>query len=460
MVEIFYAKNAETALMGAAFAEPSLFLGTADPRDFGTPGYSKLWAFCQELVSQGIVPNEVTVPENVIPGGWNISQFIDYCPSPYLAGQWLPIIRQWTRRRELREAAQVLLQAAHSDDDEARKGLLDLHHAHLEAYTEPEEKRIFSIADLLEDETPLPPDLVEGFIPGQTTVLLSGRGGDCKSYAMLDLAIAVASGEPWLGLEVSQTPVLYFDLENRRTWVTMRVKEVLRGHGLLDDWPPLRFVFKVDKHLDHDDAILEYAQLIERAGARLAIFDSVVDFLGDTDENSNPEMGQVAERMRKLVDYTGASLAGIHHTPKSGNGPRGATALRNGIDVNVMISREGNVLRLHQDKNRVGPEQTILCRLNWGPGLFNLSPIGVTIGRKRTAPDPDEAAILEVLDDGAWHTSSDVANIVMEQTQHTRQTIHRKLRDMVGDGLLEASERMKGKSYQVRRNPYEDTLPG
>jgi hypothetical protein len=381
---------------------------------------------------------------------------MERCPTTIGAEGWTKVLQALTRRRELEAASQELVQAAYEDDPERREGHMGLYRAHLEAATEPPGKRLYSAIELLADPTPLPPDRIEGFIPGQTAVLLSGPGGDGKSYAMLDLAVAVASGNPWLTLDVAQTPVLIIDVENRRNRIERRLQETLNGHGLADNPPPVHFAFEVSLQLDRDESVLEYAQMAQEVGAGLIILDSLVDFLGETDENSNPEMGDIAERLRALVDYAGVSVLAIHHTPKSGDGPRGATALRNGIDVNIMVSREGSVLRMKQDKNRVGPEQTVVARMNWAPELFNLSPIGVTIGRKREAGDSDETMILEYLSDGEWYSSSEVVSEVMEQSGHQRPTIHRKLKGMADDGVIQRRGGGRGKAYEVRYVPQDD----
>jgi hypothetical protein len=85
------------------------------------------------------------------------------------------------------------------------------------------------------------------------------------------------------------------------------------------------------------------------------ILDNLVDFLDGVDENSNAEMGKVVERLRAIAEMVGGMVA-IHHTPKGNvQTPRGAAALRNGVDVSVIVSRNGNHLTLKHDKNRVGP---------------------------------------------------------------------------------------------------------
>lgn len=55
--------------------------------------------------------------------------------------------------------------------------------------------------------------LVEGIIPRGLTVL-AGTSKIGKSWMMLDLAISIASGAPFLGRPVKQAGVLYLCLED------------------------------------------------------------------------------------------------------------------------------------------------------------------------------------------------------------------------------------------------------
>jgi hypothetical protein len=234
-----------------------------------------------------------------------------------------------------------------------------------------------------------------------------------------------------------------------------RARRVMRGHAL-DTPPAVTIAFGLSSRLDGDESVSEIAYLTEKYDAGLVILDSLVDFLGEVDENSNVEIGKAAERLRTIAETVGGVVA-IHHTPKNNaQTPRGATALRNGVDVNIIVSRDGNHLTLKQDKNRTGPERTVVARVNWGDGLFNLSPIGLSTGRVRAArlPDPDEEAILSAVDKdgGKWVWSSDVVRQAMKATGHQRSTVHRKLKALVVDGVLEKGDQEPGKSYLIRRS--------
>jgi predicted transcriptional regulator len=64
--------------------------------------------------------------------------------------------------------------------------------------------------------------------------------------------------------------------------------------------------------------------------------------------------------------------------------------------------------------------------------------------------------ILEYLSDGEWYSSSDVVSEVMEQSGHARPTIHRKLKGMADDGVIQRRGQGEGKTYEVRYVPQDD----
>jgi len=314
-------------------------------------------------------------------------------------------------------------------------------------------KKVFSLAELLTDTTPTPPDIVTGFIPGRSVVILAGPGGDGKSYACLDLAFCVARGEDWLTLKTRKMPVLIIDLENRKYRLRDRGHQLISGH-CLNVAPNVHFALSFDTALCRDESIAELVQLAMDCGAGLIILDSLIDFYGDADENSNVDMGQVAARLRAVTEKLDVSIVAIHHTPKANNNtPRGATALRNGVDVNIIVARSKSVITMKQDKNRAGPEVTLTATMNWQPGQFWLSPLGVVIGRQATQSDPDETAILEVLDDGRWYPSNEIVQKVMKIRGRQRSTIYGKLNALCKDGVLERKEQGRGKPYLVRLDP-------
>lgn len=465
---------AEDSLIGAALLAGLDVLDAPtvralQPSDFWDARHASTWRVLRKLQRDGVDVGPITVAEQlrqdgeVSPDLPALIALVNSCESVERAAGYAEIVQDYARRRRAQAIASNLGSAVFGENGRFVETLEATAQAvkDLRAEAIPDNP-ILSATDLLADSTPIPPDVVEGFIPGQAAILLSGPGGDGKSFAMLDLAVCVARGVPWLGLDARQCPVLIFDLENRKTRMRQRLRMVLHGHNLLNNPPPVHLCFDVSERLDGESGVLEIARQVETVGAGLVLLDSLVDFLGDVDENSNPEMGHVAERLRAIAETTSASVVAIHHTPKhSGNTPRGATALRNGVDVNILVARDGSTFTMRQDKNRVGQERTVTARLNWADGMFNLSPIGVSVGREQKPPDKDEAAILEALDGGDWKLSNEVTAYVMDKTKHARTTVQGKITAMISDMVLERQEESSagGKPYHVRLRPDSDGQP-
>ena len=435
---------------------------TVAPPDFWDHRHRNTWAAILAVAKNGLQVDLVTVSDELekrgqlrsVGGVAGLTAMVNACVSALHADSYAAVVLNWSRRRQVQRAISGLGAALYKDGGfgcALGETIEDLSAVKQSASAN---FPVYTLAELLAEETPVPEDIVAGLIPGRAATVVSGPGGDGKSYAMLDLAMCVSRGLSWLGLDTRRSPVLIVDLENRPVRMRERVRRVMRGHAL-DTPPTVTIAFGLSSRLDGDESVSEIAYLAEKYDAGLVILDSLVDFLGEVDENSNVEMGKAAGRVRAIAEAVGGVLV-IHHTPKNNpKTPRGATALRNGVDVNIIVSRDGNYLTLKQDKNRTGPKRTVVARMNWGDGLFNLSPIDVSVGRDKAVrpPDPDEEAILSVVDErsGEWVRSCDVVRQAMKATGHQRSTVHRKLKALIVDGVLEKQGQEPGKTYRVRR---------
>lgn len=89
--------------------------------------------------------------------------------------------------------------------------------------------RVYSAWETL-GPAPVQQSTVEGIFSRPSLNLLVGAPGAKKTWLALDLAVSVASGEPWVGHQTKPMPVLILDEEGGllRTWD--RLARVLRGH--------------------------------------------------------------------------------------------------------------------------------------------------------------------------------------------------------------------------------------
>ena len=83
----------------------------------------------------------------------------------------------------------------------------------------------YSVPDLSEAERRPPEFLIEGMLPCGMTVL-SGAPKIRKSFFALQLAIAVATGQPFFGRKTTQCDVVYFDLEGSKGRISSRTAQM------------------------------------------------------------------------------------------------------------------------------------------------------------------------------------------------------------------------------------------
>lgn len=83
----------------------------------------------------------------------------------------------------------------------------------------------FSVPDLTEDETKPPEFIVSGVLPVGLS-FLSGAPKIRKSFMALQLAAAVAIGQPFLGHDTTQTDVCYLDLEGSKSRISYRAERM------------------------------------------------------------------------------------------------------------------------------------------------------------------------------------------------------------------------------------------
>lgn len=80
--------------------------------------------------------------------------------------------------------------------------------------------------DLIENPLPLPPELITGILHQGAKLVLGGASKSNKTWTLLDMAVSVATGEPWWGFPTVQGRVLYLNLEIAEPFFSRRIKAV------------------------------------------------------------------------------------------------------------------------------------------------------------------------------------------------------------------------------------------
>jgi RecA-family ATPase len=177
-----------------------------------------------------------------------------------------------------------------------------------------------SLTDYWDNMPDLAPPLIEGVLRQGHKMLMAGPSKAGKSFALIELSIAIAEGSKWLGWACTQGKVLYVNLELDRASCLHRFRDVYQALGLQP-----RNIDKIDiwnlrgKSVPMDKLA---PKLIRRAAKKnyiAVIIDPIYKVLTG-DENSADQMAHFTNQFDKIATELGASVIYCHHHSKGAQG--------------------------------------------------------------------------------------------------------------------------------------------
>lgn len=177
------------------------------------------------------------------------------------------------------------------------------------------------------------PPLVHGILRRGHVALLAGKGKSGKSWAAIQLSIAVATGGEWFGWKCEQGRVLYIDPELDRKSLDNRFATVCDALGInrakveseVAKWS-LRGVAGANMHAIINDLDVRG----DRFG--LVILDSASCFV-DGDESAAGEVRRFSALVLQVAAITGGAVLLVHHYGKGNPGDRDAADRARGSSV-------------------------------------------------------------------------------------------------------------------------------
>lgn len=177
-----------------------------------------------------------------------------------------------------------------------------------------------NLSEVWSDMPPLTPALIDGVLRKGHKMLVSGPSKAGKSYALIELAIAIAEGRPWLNFLCSRGKVLYINLELDEASCMHRFKDVYEAHK----WEPLHLkdldIWNLRGKAKPMNALA--LPLIRRARKNeyaAVIIDPIYKVITG-DENAADKMAEFCNYFDKVCTELNCAVIYCHHHSKGAQG--------------------------------------------------------------------------------------------------------------------------------------------
>jgi hypothetical protein len=189
-----------------------------------------------------------------------------------------------------------------------------------------------------------PSFVVDGLLPDDDVHVAVGDSGIGKTAWAYQLGICVATGKPFLGHPVRQSPVLYYDMENGR----QQILELGRGlcrHLEIEPFPSDFLIFPNDRDR------MPVGEAIPRYKPGLVIIDPLRAFAPEA-EMDNSDMADLLETLRSWAREHHCAILLLHHIRKSGEIDR-ATSLEETPAIEWLQRASGARALVNQTNTRL-----------------------------------------------------------------------------------------------------------
>lgn len=190
-----------------------------------------------------------------------------------------------------------------------------------------------SLGNALKELPPLKPPLIDGILREGHKMLLSGPSKAGKSYALIELCIAIAEGRDWLGWPCRQGRVYYVNLELDPASCINRFDEVYRALG----WPQTN-ADAIDvwnlrgKAKPMDELLPALLRRCVKRGYKAVVIDPIYKVITG-DENAADQMSRFCNQFDKIAAELGCAVIYCHHHSKGAQGGKKAMDRASGSGV-------------------------------------------------------------------------------------------------------------------------------
>ncbi len=265
-----------------------------------------------------------------------------------------------------------------------------------------------TVRELMATHRTLRPPVIHGLLRRGETMNVIAPSKTGKSWLVLALAMAVATGRKWLDtFETITGNVLIIDNELHPETLAHRIPHVAECLRIgMNEIAETISVQSLRGQLRDIFSLGKYFESIEPGRFGLVVLDAFYRFMPrDMDENDNGTMANIYNHVDALADRLGGSFVLIHHSTKGTQSAKVVTDVGAGAGSQSRATDTHLVLRPHEEPGAVVLEAAVRSwppiepmALRWlfplwkaAPELDPLALRGARPARRKEAKNPDES---------------------------------------------------------------------
>jgi hypothetical protein len=309
---------------------------------------------------------------------------------------------------------------------------------------------VLSLAQLLEQQPPTPPCLVEpGVLPAQGILFVGGEPKVGKSLLVANLALSLAAGCDRIGFPIpAPRRVLVCQFELPLPQFVSRLTLMRRGLGAAADHHLLVDTRATGHLLSAPQGLQHFLAAAQTAAAEVIILDPLYS-THDQDENDTRAMAALCQALLRLRDASRAALIVVYHVRKSisreeiGSAFRGSSALHAVGDSYMLLTRPSPqlpTLELRFQFRYAAPPPPRLLELNPHTLWFSsagLAPLRATADRRKVEKSDVTAALAKR---GGQLRYNQLREEIMQGTQCSKRTAQLAISQASQHGLILQSD--------------------
>lgn len=141
----------------------------------------------------------------------------------------------------------------------------------------------------------------------------------CKSWILMDLALALSTGTQWMGkFACKESKVLYLDQERSKESTIERFNRLIAGRGISPEQLDKNLVIRPQSRtkIDLPQSYAAFDRLLEKVQPDIVLVDSFKKF-HSKNELSTQDMQVIFTRLDEIKDKYNCAVVFIHHETKS-----------------------------------------------------------------------------------------------------------------------------------------------